>query len=383
MKVLFAHDHIFYKYKDLYYSNGGLSNVVLKRYTDLFEELSIISRQREINCIDSKLTLASSDRINFIKINDLNRVNSLNKIKDSKKIIYEQVLNTDFVIARLPSSIGNLAIKYARQLNKPYLVESVGCPWDSFSNYGIKGKLIAPFMYFKTKKYIKNSPYTIYVTNEFLQNRYPCKGKSIGCSDVSLDLFNDKILETRLEKINEKKDKLIIGTLAAVDVKYKGQQYVIEAISKINKQGYDIEYQIVGKGNQGYLQSVINKFNCQNNVKIVGPLPHKEVFKWLDEIDIYIQPSLQEGLPRSVIEAMSRACPISGSITGGIPELVSTNYLFKKKNINQICNVLKGFNKKNLKEEAIRSFYLSKEYENKLLEEKRTKFYKEFIDEFK
>ena len=44
----------------------------------------------------------------------------------------------------------------------------------------------------------------------------------------------------------------------------------------------------------------------------MGGVPHNKIFQLLDDIDLYIQPSLQEGLPRSVVEAMSRACPIIG-----------------------------------------------------------------------
>ena len=43
---------------------------------------------------------------------------------------------------------------------------------------------------------------------------------------------------------------------------------------------------------------------------------------WLDDIDIYLQPSFQEGLPRATIEAMSRGAACVGSTCGGIPELL-------------------------------------------------------------
>jgi glycosyltransferase involved in cell wall biosynthesis len=48
---------------------------------------------------------------------------------------------------------------------------------------------------------------------------------------------------------------------------------------------------------------------------------------WLDRIDIYLQPSRQEGLPRALIEAMARACPALGSTAGGIPELLAPSCL--------------------------------------------------------
>ena len=62
------------------------------------------------------------------------------------------------------------------------------------------------------------------------------------------------------------------------------------------------------------------------------------MFELLDECDIYLQPSLQEGLPRSVIEAMSRGCACIGAATAGIPELLESEYVVKRKSVQE--NVL-------------------------------------------
>lgn len=48
MKLLFAHDHIFYRHKDNYYSTGGLSKEVLERYTNVFDEVIVVSRQKKL-----------------------------------------------------------------------------------------------------------------------------------------------------------------------------------------------------------------------------------------------------------------------------------------------------------------------------------------------
>ncbi|WP_312458504.1 hypothetical protein, partial [Proteiniclasticum sp.] len=65
MRLLFAHDHVFYKYNDHYYSTGGLSKEMLERYSGVFEEVGVVSRQKEIDLIDKNLTLASTERVSF------------------------------------------------------------------------------------------------------------------------------------------------------------------------------------------------------------------------------------------------------------------------------------------------------------------------------
>ena len=72
----------------------------------------------------------------------------------------------------------------------------------------------------------------------------------------------------------------------------------------------------------------------------MGRLSSKEVFDQLSKIDIYVHPSLQEGLPRAVIEAMSMACPIVASNTAGTPELISNEFIFKNKSPKAISKAI-------------------------------------------
>jgi len=295
-------------------------------------------------------------------------------------VIKKAVLEHDCLIARLPSSAGYTAVRYAKKYHKSYLIEVVGCTWDALWNHSYKGKVLALPRYFDMKKSIKDAPYVIYVTNEFLQKRYPTKGKSIGCSDVVLPNISENVLDTRLEKIEQKRDDkpIILGTTAAIDVRYKGQEYVIKAISRLNKEGHNFEYYLAGGGDDSYLKNLAEKYDIINKVKFLGSLPHEMVFRYLDDIDIYIQPSKQEGLPRALIEAMSRGCPALGSTTGGIPELLNSDFIFHNGSVDEICKLLKMMNRNVMVKEAIRSFDKAKEYNKDLLNKKRNLFYLSF-----
>src|SRR5690606_35953689 len=72
-----------------------------------------------------------------------------------------------------------------------------------------------------------------------------------------------------------------------------------------------------------------------------GIIPRYQVGPWLDNIEIYCQPSRTEGLPRSLIEAMSRGCPAVGSNVGGIPELLSSHYTFPPGDIERFCEIVR------------------------------------------
>src|SRR5699024_6103659 len=107
------------------------------------------------------------------------------------------------------------------------------------------------------KKTVKNADYAVYVTNEYLQNKYPNQRKTTNVSNVSLKEFDDSVFKKRLRKIKKSEnDKIILGTAAAVDVVYKGQKYIIETLGKLKKEGItNYEYQLTGGGDQSFLKS--------------------------------------------------------------------------------------------------------------------------------
>lgn len=385
MRLLFAHDHIFYRFDEVLYSTGGLSKEMIQRYTGVFNEVQIVSRQAELKYFDEKLTVSSTDNVEFTPIPNFKSLRNYAKIIEAKRIIEREVINSDAIIARLPSSIGNIAVEMAKKHNKPYLLEVVACPWDALWNHSLKGKIIAPFSYYKMKQLVEESKFTIYVTEGFLQKRYPTKGKNTNCSNVALQGFNDDILRKRIEHIENKtpKEPIIIGTTAAVDVKHKGQQYVIKALGKLKTEGItNYQYHLVGGGNQEHLNKIAEKYGVSDQIKFLGTMPHNKVFEWLDAIDLYVQPSRQEGLPRALIEAMSRAVPAFGAKTAGIPELLDNEFIFSNttKNIEEICNLLKSFDKETMLEQSKKNYLESKKYDKKSIEQRRKSFFSIFID---
>lgn len=384
MRIIFAHDHYFVRNGKYYYSSSGsFPSSVLKRYSKVFDEVIMLTRQKDlINTSERKnLSLANTENVDFIKVPDFKSLTSYYKKKEAQNIIKEHIRASDGLIARLPSSIGAVAISIAKKYKKPYLVELVGCPLGSLWNYGsLMAKMLAPFAYLRTKRLVNNARFVIYVSNEFLQRRYPTRGKSIACSNVNIPEQSEKVLEYRLEKIHlRKKNKpLILGTAAAVHVKNKGHKYVIKALSKLVKCGYNFEYHLAGGGSRTFLTFVAEKYGVVDRVEFLGPVQHEKIFSYFDSIDIYIQPSKQEGLPRALIEAMSRGCPALGSSAGGIPELLDPQFVFRKGSTKDIKKILKEYDKKTMKNQAIINFEKAKEYNKKILEKRRSDFLLKF-----
>lgn len=380
--VTFIHDHIFYKDQGDYFTSGSLSPTILKRYIDIFGDLRMVTRCKERKMLNSLCDASNIEHTTFVEVPDFLRLSGLLNYIKACKIIKEEVRAAQYIILR-NGIFAIIASRYAQKYHKPFLVEVVSCTWDAYWNHSTMGKIIAPFLTLFTRRMVRRASHVVYVTEEFLQRRYPTKGRQIAVSDVALTGFDETVLEKRLQRINRHTGTIVLGTTAAVNVRYKGQQYVIEALGQLKQQGItNYEYQLVGGGDQSYLKGVAQKYGVEDQIKFLGPLPHDKVFEWLDTIDLYVQPSRQEGLPRALIEAMSRAVPAFAAKTGGIPELLDAPLLFSNNhnNIAEICNILHSFTKEKMCETATQNFKQAKKYDKHIIDKKRGSFFKEFIE---
>lgn len=388
MKVVFAHDHIFYKDKNsIYYSKGSLKENVWDRYLNCFDNVEVIARVKELKSTDDikKISKSSRAEINFNELKSISGLKSLIKnYKYDYKLAENIIVNSDGVIARLPSEIGNLAIRLAIKHNKPYAIEVVGCAWDGLWNYGgIQGKIYAPISYLNTRYKVSKSNNTIYVTNKFLQKRYPNKNYCESCSNVELlSKPDDSIIENRLKRI-EINRSINIGLIGSLTTKAKGIDVAIKAMRLVCKYNKDAKLYIVGAGDQDKYNNMIIEYNLQDNVILMGTLESgNKIYEWLDSIDIYIQPSYQEGLPRATIEAMSRGCTVIGSNAGGIPELIPQEFIHKKGDYKKLSELINTYtdNITKRKEMAQINYNESKKYNKRILDEKRYNFWRLFRD---
>lgn len=354
-----------------YCSNATLPT--LNRYIQNFGEIYIIGRVYDkkgkkcegfVELPKEVEVLGESSYAKMLKRNFLN-------------IIKNTLKNTKFLFIHFPSIPGYIVAHYAKKMNINYCSVVVGCTWDSFFNYSFLGKLLAPFSFLIMKKYIRKSKYAIYVTKEFLQHRYPCHCNSINASNVYITELNNEVLLKRYKKIESysKNHTFSLATCAAVDVKFKGQEDVIKAISKLKRKGKKFNYYLAGGGDQNYLKKISRKYNVEKQVFFLGNLNSEQINELLDKIDIYIQPSKQEGLPRAVIEAMNRACPVLGANTGGIPELIDKKFVFKKGKVNDIVAKIEYILNENMKDIAKRNFEESSKYLSSIIDKRRNNYY--------
>src|SRR5690606_38512331 len=129
---------------------------------------------------------------------------------------------------------------------------------------------------------------------------------------------------------SESRDVFDIGLIGSFHVKYKGHLEAIKALSLLKEKGYNnIRLNLVGTGATDWVEDLIRKFGVVDNVKIWGAIKSGEegIFPFLDKVDLYIHPSKTEGLPRVILEAMSRGKMCLGSDVGGTNELLRKEFI--------------------------------------------------------
>jgi len=381
MQLLFVHDFPVEKYKENYYSIG-FSYKIWDRYLPVFDKMLINSRVKNVKK-ESSINKSNGEKVSFKTIDSYKSPKSL--VFNHKNIIETLTMSikkSDGILIRLPSVLGLIAASICKRLNKPYMVEVVGAAFDAYWFHGsVFGKCLSLPMEFSQKNAVKNASVAIYVTKEYLSNKYPCKGKEFkGVSNVqSVENFDKKL---------DIGSKIKIGLIGSTFVDYKGHDVAIKAVSKLVKEGFNIQLEFVGDGPSKKFGNMSRKYKLENSVVFKGKIYDKaELNNWFRRLDIYIQPSLTEGHCRAIVEAIGNGVPTLASNAGGNSDSVNEKYLFKAKDTVKLAELIKktilskGYREKNILENKknISGYDLQN---IQMKREKALKEYKKIINDF-
>lgn len=233
------------------------------------------------------------------------------------------------------------------------------------------GKKPALWRGYQEKKSFKNADAYIAVSNyvgkqtqKYLQFNFPF-------TTIYNSVNTDKFKPSDTSKIVEN-SLLFVGTVC----EKKGVRQLVQAIPLIKKQIPNIHLKIVGRDwtfSDGssyvkYLKTFITE-NVQNNIEIVGAVPHTEIPQLLTEANLCVYPSHMEAMPIAWLEALAQAKIVVASDIGpgkeaiihqktgilvnpykpeeiakGIIEALSNNKKAKEYGTNARKDILKRFN---------------------------------------
>jgi glycosyltransferase involved in cell wall biosynthesis len=147
-------------------------------------------------------------------------------------------------------------------------------------------------------------------------------------ADTARELLAEKIVEELPSH------RRLIGTIGNL-YKTKGHEYLIEAMKKIP----DKTCIILGEGPQRKnLEQLISENNLKDKVLLPGAVINAH--QYLKAFDVFVLPSVKEGFPYIILEALAAKLPIIATSVGGIPEVVSQKNLIQPRDNEALVKAL-------------------------------------------
>lgn len=172
--------------------------------------------------------------------------------------------------------------------------------------------------------------------------QYLMKNQEIYITPFGVDI--EKFKNLNLEK---KENKIVIGIVKTLEPKY-GIEYLIRAIKELEKiideeNLEKIEVKIYGKGYlKESLENLAKELNIKEKIKFEGFILNSEVPKVINEMDIFVVPSVldSESFGVAAVEAMACEVPVIVSDADGLKEVVvenETGFIIPKKDYKSIA----------------------------------------------
>lgn len=267
----------------------------------------------------------------------------------------------DVIYAMGPVSAGLPAMWVAKILNKKFVVKVVGdYAWeqarnlkvtdigiDDFQNQKFDGKIEKLK---KIESQVCQSADKVITPSNYLKNIVMGWGVPEEKVQVIYNAFSGEFKN----EINKKENQIVsVGRL----VPWKGFDTLIDAFSELLDDSHNFELVIYGEGPQeNKLKEKINELQLNNRINIIA-VPHNILINALRESTIFILNTGYEGLPHTILEAMSAGVPVITTNVCGNPEVITDNengLLVEYNNKEQLKQaILKLYNDQELRQKFI------------------------------
>lgn len=237
--------------------------------------------------------------------------------------IYSIMRKEKFIIVHTHSSKPGFAGRIAAKLaGVPIVIHTIhGFPFHDFMH-----PIVRKFFIFIERVLSKFSDRLITVS---LLNREKAIHLKLAQPEKFINIYSGISFEKFQKSVDhyEKKKELgilqgekIVGMVGRLS-KQKAPQYFIQAMPSVLKRVTNVRFLIVGDGElKSKVIRLSNKLGVREKVTFLGF--REDIPEILEILDVFVLPSLWEGLGRSLTEAMVMGCPVVATRVEGVPELV-------------------------------------------------------------
>lgn len=293
-----------------------------------FESVSLVCRVRDANAEKPLGLVAIPDGVSVVALPFYKGVGAfIRALPALLRAIWRASGLVSISLLRLPGAIGSIYGLCSMVRGRKFATQLIGDPDDVLGSEGFRfhERLFRLPAVLLTRFLCRHAVACAYVTNRKLQQRYPPRQgvPTAGFSDVILELTDFQ--EESRSRAGDPVRLVFCGSLA---VGYKGLDVLLDALARLVAEGRRVTLDVIGEGilrrRYEHLAAIRN---VEQVVRFHGQIARSRVVEIYRRSDIFVMPSLTEGLPRAMIEAMAQGLPCVGSAVGGIPELLDDDVM--------------------------------------------------------
>ena len=384
MRLLFTHEQHTVLVSGETFTKGLIGYAAMQNYLTHFSSGFLIVRQQpdEVSSPSENWLMVSGPGIEIAAIPDIQSFMSmLIHLPRILRVVQQASGKVDRFLIRMPGVVGIAVGVSLILLRKSFAVEFVGHPTESLRELYIKrGKssgLMLNLLEFMNRFLIERAVAVAY-RSDYLRRAFPSRKRETEFVISGAQIFQE-VIKSSLPAEHFMARPFIFVSVGRINPE-KGHKMLLEAFSKVKELcSAPVRLRIIGDGiDLPILKQQVVELGLDGHCELLGRIEWgKALFSYLDDCHLFLLPSLTEGMPRSLIEAMARGMPALGSRCGGIPELLPDSYLVAPNDVQAWAEaMIKLVNDPDeLHEMSVVSFERSKEHWPRQLEKKKNAFW--------
>lgn len=300
----------------------------IERMQELFEEITLVAPVKVVKIKDEIQSLRKipSDQLSIEALPySKGSVDALKYRRAYKKAVKKVASKTDLFYCRVPDPFCWMP---AQMTDKPVIMHFVGDTADATKHNihfsWLKKQILLAGYSFEYRRILKSArKSTVYTNGSHLSEKLHKQGVNATPVVSSTITKEDLALEPSQPLSNKPLTIIYVGYLRYA----KGIDTLIEVIKRLEERNFDYQFHIVGDGDMySTLQQLINDLKLDDHIYLHGHIDNRDkLLSLLRSSDLFFFPSLSEGSPRVVIEAMSQGCPVLSTPVGSLPGCFEEN----------------------------------------------------------
>ena len=183
-------------------------------------------------------------------------------------------------------------------------------------------------------------------TQEFVTDGWKAPKEKVKLiyNGVDLNVFNNLLVlkDTKYSELSISKNDLIIGSVGRL-MRVKNYPCLIRAFKILSQEFNHVKLLLIGEGpDMLEIKSLIEKLDLTNKIKLLGN--RNDIRDILTVMDIFVLPSISEGISLSILEAMASHVPVVTTNVGGNPEIIENGkngILVGPDNADELANAIR------------------------------------------